>query len=63
MDDRDQIAAAYESVVKGRRSIRGYLPKPVPRALIEEVITMATYTSPSLTDAYIRLTLPTNREG
>jgi nitroreductase len=48
MDDRDQIAAAYESVVKGRRSIRGYLPKAVPRALIEEVITMAMRAPSSL---------------
>jgi nitroreductase len=31
----------YEAVVRGRRSIRGYLDKPVPRELIEEVISMA----------------------
>jgi nitroreductase len=31
----------YADVVLGRRSIRGYLDKPVPRALIEEVLTMA----------------------
>jgi nitroreductase len=31
----------YAEVVLGRRSIRGYLDKPVPRALIEEVLTMA----------------------
>lgn len=31
----------YEQVVRGRRSIRGYLDKPVPRELIEEVISMA----------------------
>ena len=28
----------YDEVVLGRRSIRGYLDKPVPRELIEEVI-------------------------
>ena len=28
----------YDEVVLGRRSIRGYLNKPVPRALIEEVM-------------------------
>ncbi|MEQ8412333.1 MAG: nitroreductase [Erythrobacter sp.] len=31
----------YSEVVLGRRSIRGYLKKPVPRALIEEVLAMA----------------------
>ncbi|TCP67595.1 nitroreductase [Sphingomonas sp. PP-CE-1G-424] len=31
----------YDDVIIGRRSIRGYLPKPVPRALIEEVLTLA----------------------
>ncbi len=31
----------YAEVVLGRRSIRGYLDKPVPRALIEEILTMA----------------------
>jgi nitroreductase len=32
----------YDQVVLGRRSIRGYLPKPVPRALIEEILELAT---------------------
>jgi nitroreductase len=31
----------YAEVVLGRRSIRGYLKKPVPRALIEEILEMA----------------------
>ncbi|MCY1671855.1 nitroreductase [Novosphingobium sp. SL115] len=31
----------YDEVVHGRRSIRGFLDKPVPRSLIEEVLTMA----------------------
>jgi nitroreductase len=31
----------YSEVVLGRRSIRGYLKKPVPRALIEEVLSLA----------------------
>jgi nitroreductase len=31
----------YDEVVLGRRSIRGYLDKPVPRDLIEEVIGLA----------------------
>ncbi len=31
----------YAEVVLGRRSIRGYLDKPVPRALIEEILEMA----------------------
>ena len=31
----------YVEVVMGRRSIRGYLDKPVPQAVIEEVLTLA----------------------
>lgn len=31
----------FDEVVLGRRSIRGYLDKPVPRELIEEVLTLA----------------------
>lgn len=31
----------HEEVVRGRKSIRGYLDKPVPRELIEEVIALA----------------------
>src|ERR1700709_91202 len=31
----------YDEVSRGRRSIRGYKPEPVPRALIEEVIGLA----------------------
>ncbi|MEY4953128.1 MAG: hypothetical protein RL299_1552, partial [Pseudomonadota bacterium] len=28
----------FDDVIKGRRSARGYLEKPVPRELIEEVL-------------------------
>ena len=38
----------YEEVVLGRRSIRGYLDKPVPKALIREVIEMAIRAPSSL---------------
>ena len=31
----------YDDVITGRRSIRGYKPDPVPRALIEEILTLA----------------------
>ncbi|MEN3951512.1 nitroreductase [Iodidimonas sp. SYSU 1G8] len=31
----------YDDVVRGRRSIRGYQAKPVPKALVREVIEMA----------------------
>lgn len=37
----DQLARAYDKVVLGRRSIRGYKPDPVPRKLIEEIIALA----------------------
>lgn len=36
-DDR----MTYDEVVLGRRSIRGFRPDPVPRALIEEILTLA----------------------
>ncbi len=35
------MSQTYDEVVRGRRSIRGYLDKPVPRELIEEVIALA----------------------
>jgi nitroreductase len=31
----------YDEVVRGRRSIRGYKPDPVPRELIEEILALA----------------------
>ena len=31
----------FDAVVAGRRSIRGYKPDPVPRALIEEILALA----------------------
>jgi nitroreductase len=37
----DGSAPTYDEVVLGRRSIRGYLNKPVPRALIEEILALA----------------------
>ncbi len=38
----------YDDVVKGRRSIRGYKPDPVPKALIREVIEIAMRAPSSL---------------
>ena len=37
----DDLARAYDKVVLGRRSIRGYKSDPVPRKLIEEIIGLA----------------------
>src|SRR3990167_2148504 len=37
----NQSAPTYDEVVTGRRSIRGYLDKPVPRELIEEILALA----------------------
>ncbi|MDE0842363.1 MAG: nitroreductase family protein, partial [Porticoccaceae bacterium] len=31
----------YDDVLLGRRSIRGYKPDPVPKALIKEVLALA----------------------
>jgi nitroreductase len=38
----------YDEVVNGRRSIRGFLDKPVPRGLIEEIIALASRAPSSL---------------
>ena len=38
----------YEDVVRGRRSIRGYKPDPVPKALIREVLDLAMRAPSSL---------------
>ena len=38
----------FDDVVFGRRSIRGYLPKPVPKTVIKEVIEMAMRAPSSL---------------
>ncbi len=38
----------FDEVVRTRRSIRGYLNKPVPRALIEEVLALAVRAPTSL---------------
>ena len=38
----------YDEVVLGRRSIRGYLPRPVPQSLIREVIEIAIRAPSSL---------------
>lgn len=35
------VGQTYDEVVTGRRSIRGYLNKAVPRELIEEILTLA----------------------
>jgi hypothetical protein len=41
-------ALQYDDVVLGRRSIRGYKPDPVPKALIREVIEIAMRAPSSL---------------
>jgi nitroreductase len=41
-------APTYDDVVLGRRSIRGYLKKPVPKSLIREVIEVAMRAPSSL---------------
>jgi len=35
------MSMGYDDVVMGRRSIRGYQQKPVPKELIEEILTLA----------------------
>lgn len=42
------MTQAFDDVVKARRSIRGYLDKPVPQALIREVLELAMRAPTSL---------------
>lgn len=48
MNVDEAAAEAYRHIVMGRRSIRGFLPKPVPRALIRDVLSMAMRAPSSL---------------
>jgi len=41
-------APSYDEVIRGRRSIRGFLPKPVPRSVICEVLELAMRAPSSL---------------
>lgn len=38
----------YDEVIRGRRSIRGFLPKPVPKSVIREVLELAMRAPSSL---------------
>ncbi len=38
----------FDDVVRGRRSIRGYRPEPVPKALIREILELAMRAPTSL---------------
>ncbi len=38
----------FSQLIKARKSIRGYLPKPVPRAVIEEIIEVAKWAPSSM---------------
>ena len=51
----------YDEVVLGRRSIRGYLDKPVPRELIEEVLELARRLTPIELDLRHRRALAEKR--
>ena len=44
----ETLRQAYDEVVLGRRSIRGYKPEPVPKAVIREVIELAMRAPSSL---------------
>ena len=48
MDDREAVARTYAAVVNGRRSIRGYKPEAVPRALLRDVLALAMRSPSSL---------------
>jgi len=48
MSTADASPPPFDDVVRGRRSIRGYKPDPVPRAVIREVIELAMRAPSSL---------------
>jgi hypothetical protein len=37
----EQTAAVFEQIVQGRRSVRGFLEKPVPAPVLEKIFTLA----------------------
>jgi hypothetical protein len=52
----------FDDVILGRRSIRGYKPDPVPRALIEEILALAMRAPSSMNTQPWNFTLsPANR--
>jgi len=54
-------ASAYSQIVRGRRSVRHYNPKPVPRKVIEEILDLARY-SPTASNAQnVHYTVVTRR--
>jgi len=48
MNNSAQQIKIYDAVVRGRRSIRGYRPDPVPKALIREILELAMRAPSSL---------------
>ncbi|MDR3469718.1 MAG: nitroreductase [Xanthobacteraceae bacterium] len=48
METSTRPAPTFDDVVLGRRSIRGFTPKPVPKALIKEIIGLAMRAPSSL---------------
>lgn len=48
MDASISTSPSYDEVVVGRRSIRGFTPEPVPKALIREVLELAMRAPSSL---------------
>jgi len=48
MDASISTSPSYDDVVVGRRSIRGFTPEPVPKALIREVLELAMRAPSSL---------------
>jgi nitroreductase len=43
------VSAAVDAAITSRRSIRGFLPRPVPRATVEEILAVASR-APSMTN-------------
>ena len=52
----------FEEVVMSRQSVRGYKTKPIPKELIEEIISLAKRAPSSMNTpvSYTHLTLPTS---
>ena len=44
-----EISAAVAAAIGGRRSVRGYLPRPVPEATLRQVLALASR-APSMTN-------------
>lgn len=61
--DKDLIRPdVYETIARGRRSVRHYKDKPVPETLIEEVVGLVNHTPTASNSQHVKYIVITDRE-